>query len=67
MDLQLALARHPTAASPGTLGFLYIDGHTRAYFGKRDIQKMHLARLKFPAPRRRRPGSPAAPGTRCWS
>ena len=49
-DLQLALARHHAAASPDTLGFLYIDGHTRAYFGKRDIQKMHLARLKFPGP-----------------
>jgi transposase len=49
-DLQLALARHHAAASPGTLGFLYIDGHARAYFGKRDIQKMHLARLKFPGP-----------------
>src|SRR5271157_1848389 len=49
-DLQLALARHRAAASPDTLGFLYIDGHTRAYFGKRDIQKMHLARLKFPGP-----------------
>jgi transposase-like protein len=49
-ELQLALARHHAAASPGTLGFLYVDGHTRAYFGKRDIQKMHLARLKFPGP-----------------
>src|SRR6266568_4697945 len=49
-DLQLALARHHAAASPGTLGFLYIDGHTRAYFGKRDIQKMHVTRLKFPGP-----------------
>ena len=49
-DLQLALARHHAAASPDTLGFLYIDGHTRAYFGKRDIQKMHVARLKFPGP-----------------
>ena len=49
-QLQLALGRHHAAASPGTLGFLYIDGHTRAYFGKRDIQKMHLARLKFPGP-----------------
>src|SRR5487761_1871054 len=49
-DLQLALARHHAAASPATLGFLYIDGHTRAYFGKRDIQKMHVTRLKFPGP-----------------
>ena len=38
-ELQLALARHHAAASPGTLGFMYIDGHTRAYFGKRDIQR----------------------------
>ena len=49
-DLQLTLARHHAAASPDTIGFLYIDGHTRAYFGKRDIQKMHVTRLKFPGP-----------------
>src|SRR5271166_241479 len=49
-DLQMTLARHHAAARPDALGFLYIDGHTRAYFGKRDIQKMHLARLKFPGP-----------------
>ena len=49
-DLQLALARHHAAASPDTLGFMYIDGHTRAYFGKRDIQKMHLARSVVPGP-----------------
>jgi transposase len=49
-ELQLALARHHAAATPDTLGFLYIDGHTRAYFGKRDIQKMHVTRLKFPGP-----------------
>jgi len=49
-DLQLALARHHAAATPDALGFLYIDGHTRAYFGKRDIQKMHVTRLKFPGP-----------------
>jgi transposase-like protein len=49
-DWQLAIARHHAAARPGTLGFLYIDGHTRAYFGTRDVQKMHIARLKFPGP-----------------
>ena len=49
-DLQMALARHRAPARPGNLAFLYIDGHTRAYFGKRDIQKMHVARLKFPGP-----------------
>ena len=49
-DWQLAIARHHAAARPGTLGFLYIDGHTRAYFGTRQVQKMHVARLKFPGP-----------------
>src|SRR6266849_3389348 len=49
-DWQMALARHHAAARPDDLGFLYIDGHTRAYFGTRDVQKMHLARLKFPGP-----------------
>jgi transposase-like protein len=49
-DWQLAIARHHATAHPGTLGFLYIDGHTRAYFGTRDVQKMHVARLKFPGP-----------------
>jgi len=49
-QLQMTLARHHAAARPDTLGFLYIDGHTRAYFGKRDIQKMHVTRLKFPGP-----------------
>ena len=49
-QLQMAVARHHAAARPDTLGFMYIDGHTRAYFGTRDVQKMHLARLKFPGP-----------------
>ncbi len=49
-DLQMAIARHHAAARPDKLGFFYIDGHTRAYFGTRDVQKMHVARLKFPAP-----------------
>jgi transposase len=47
---QLAIARHHAEARPGDLGFLYIDGHTRAYFGERDIQKMHVARMKHPGP-----------------
>src|SRR6266851_5455220 len=49
-DWQLAIARRHAGARPDALGFLYIDGHTRAYFGTRDVQKMHLARLKFPGP-----------------
>jgi len=49
-DLQMAIARHHAAARPDQLGFFYIDGHTRAYFGTREVQKMHVARLKFPGP-----------------
>jgi hypothetical protein len=49
-DWQLAIARHHAATRHDDLGFLYIDGHTRAYFGTRVVQKTHVARLKFPAP-----------------
>jgi transposase len=49
-DLIMALARHHAAARPQGLGFLYVDGHARAYHGTRKVQKMHVARLKFPAP-----------------
>jgi hypothetical protein len=49
-DLIMALARHHAAARPAALGFLHVDGHARAYFGTRDVQKMHVARLKFPGP-----------------
>ncbi len=31
------------------LGFHYVDGHDRACFGTRKVQKAHVARLKFPA------------------
>jgi Transposase protein/Helix-turn-helix domain len=49
-DLIMALARRHAAARPEALGFLYVDGHARAYYGTRTVQKMHIARLKFPAP-----------------
>ena len=49
-DLQMAIARHRARARPGELAFMYTGGHTRAYFGKREVQKMHVARLKFPGP-----------------
>jgi hypothetical protein len=49
-DLIMALARQHAAARPQALGFLYVDGHARAYYGTRTVQKMHIARLKFPAP-----------------
>jgi len=49
-DLVMALARRHAAARPDALGFLYVDGHARVYCGTRDVQKTHVARLKFPAP-----------------
>jgi transposase len=49
-ELVMALARRHAAARPQALGFLYVDGHARAYYGTRTVQKMHIARLKFPAP-----------------
>jgi lambda repressor-like predicted transcriptional regulator len=49
-DLIMALARRHAAARPQALGFLYVDGHARACYGTRNVQKMHIARLKFPAP-----------------
>ena len=49
-ELQLAIAAHHAAARPDDLGFLYIDGHMRAYFGTREVQAGHVSRLKFPGP-----------------
>jgi hypothetical protein len=49
-ELVMALARRHAAARPGALGFLLVDGHARAYFGTRKVQKTHIARLKLPAP-----------------
>jgi transposase-like protein len=49
-ELVMALARRHAAARPGALGFLYVDGHARVYYGTRQVQKTHVARLKFPAP-----------------
>jgi lambda repressor-like predicted transcriptional regulator len=49
-ELIMALARRHAAARPDALGFLYVDGHARVYYGTRTVQKTHVARLKFPAP-----------------
>ena len=48
-QLMMALARRHAAARPDALGFLYADGHARVYHGTRQVQKTHVARLKFPA------------------
>ena len=49
-ELVMALARRHAAVRPDALGFLYVDGHARVYYDTRQVQKTHVARLKFPAP-----------------
>jgi hypothetical protein len=49
-ELIMALARRHAGTRPEALGFLYADGHARVYCGTRNVQKTHVARLKFPAP-----------------
>ena len=67
-ELIMALARHHAAARPAALGFLYVDGHARACFGTRDVQKMHVARLKFPGPATEETWVTDVAGDRCsWS
>ncbi len=38
------------ASNPDLLAVFYVDGHVRAYQGRRKVAKTHLSRLKFPAP-----------------
>lgn len=37
-------------SDPDLAAVLYVDGHVRAYHGRRKIAKTHLSRLRFPAP-----------------
>jgi transposase len=41
-DLSMALARYHAAARPQALGFPYVDGHARAYYGTRSVHKTHV-------------------------
>ena len=40
-----ALARRRVASRGQALGFLYVDGHVRAYHGQHPIPKAHVARM----------------------
>ena len=48
-QLQAGLARAHAAAVPEALGFLHVDGHTRVYYGTRNLPKAHIARLHMAA------------------
>src|SRR2546425_2075441 len=44
------LAAHRVAVRGEALGFLYIDGHVRIYYGKRRLPKAHAARRRLAMP-----------------
>jgi transposase len=48
--LVFGLARRHAQAAPQALGFLYMDGHVRAYSGTRRLPKAHIARARISAP-----------------
>lgn len=48
--LQAGLARHHAATRPEAVGFLYLDGHVRVYFGTRPLPKTHIARMRIAGP-----------------
>jgi hypothetical protein len=49
-DLGRELARRRIAARGRLLGFLYVDGHVRAYHGKRTIPQAYLTRVRLAGP-----------------
>ena len=49
-DFGRALAERRVADRGHAMGFLYVDGHVRAYHGKRTIPKTHLARMRLSMP-----------------
>ena len=49
-ELGRALARLRVAARGHAVGFLYVDGHVRAYHGGREIPKTHVARMRLSMP-----------------
>ncbi len=49
-ELGRALARRRVERHGHAMGFLYVDGHVRAYHGKRQIPKTHVARMRISMP-----------------
>lgn len=45
-----ALARRRAASRGAAVGFLYVDGHVRAYHGRHPIPKAHVARMRISMP-----------------
>jgi transposase len=49
-QLGAELARLRVAQRGQLMGFLYVDGHVRAYHGKQSIPKTHVARIRLAMP-----------------
>ena len=49
-ELGQELARLRIEQRSAMMGFLYVDGHVRAYHGERDIPKAHVARIRIAMP-----------------
>jgi len=49
-DFGRKLAHRRVRDFADAMGFLYIDGHVRAYHGKRTLPKAHLARMRIAMP-----------------
>jgi len=49
-ELVMALAAHHVNARPEAIGLFYVDGHVRAYHGKEDVSKAHVARMRIAMP-----------------
>jgi len=49
-QLMAGLARHHVDTHPDAVGFVYIDGHVRAYHGTRRLPKAHVARMRISMP-----------------
>jgi prepilin-type processing-associated H-X9-DG protein len=49
-DFGRAVAHHRVATHGNALGFLYVDGHVRVYYGQHRIPKTHVARIRLAMP-----------------
>jgi hypothetical protein len=49
-ELVMALARRHLDAHPEAVGLFYVDGHVRAYHGKAEVPKAHVARMRISMP-----------------
>lgn len=49
-ELVMGLARRHVEAHPDAVGLFYVDGHVRAYHGKEEIPKAHVARMRIAMP-----------------